>query len=258
MPSHKTTDDHLLANLTTPLRNNYFYGKLMDVKHFQMEQDYFNRKRWLLNRLTLGMGVVCGLEVVRSPKDQNLLCVGPGVAIDGLGREIIVPSPSQPIDPRILTDGNGRPLEGKSKSPEQVTICLAYHECEDEWVPVMVGECEPEPKSAPSTILERYSILVHEGTPAPLPDPEELCKALLTKKKGIATLRQSLCAVSSKACAEAPGDPCVPLAVVTLREKGLIGVKDLDCCTYRPIVYSNAVLLDLILCLAERKADKKK
>src|SRR3970282_1579003 len=51
-----------LAKLESPTRNRYFYGKLLTERHFDLEQRYFNRKRWLLNRLTLGSGVICGLH----------------------------------------------------------------------------------------------------------------------------------------------------------------------------------------------------
>jgi len=78
----------LLRTLQPPRRNSYFYGKRMDVQHFQMEQDYGKHKQWLLNRLTHGKGVLCGLRV---SLDGTRICVDPGVAIDGLGREIIVP-----------------------------------------------------------------------------------------------------------------------------------------------------------------------
>ena len=60
-----------LNELRTPARNHYFYGKLLDVFHFQMEQTYFNRKRWLLNRLGLGSGVLCGLEVILADDGQH-------------------------------------------------------------------------------------------------------------------------------------------------------------------------------------------
>ncbi len=53
----------MLAKLTAPQRNNYYYGKMMDERHFDMEQDYGNYKRWLNNRITLGEGVLSGLEV---------------------------------------------------------------------------------------------------------------------------------------------------------------------------------------------------
>ena len=45
--------------LAAPERNHYFYGKLLDEQHLTMEQRYFNQKRWLLNRLTVGGGVLC-------------------------------------------------------------------------------------------------------------------------------------------------------------------------------------------------------
>ena len=57
--------------LAAPQRNNYFYGKLLDEFHFQMEQHYMNQKRWLLNRLSLGTGVLCGLEVTANNGQNN-------------------------------------------------------------------------------------------------------------------------------------------------------------------------------------------
>ena len=56
-----------LGHLVTPCRNNYFYGKLLDEFHLEMEQSYFNRHRWLLNRLSLGSGVLCGLVWQNKP-----------------------------------------------------------------------------------------------------------------------------------------------------------------------------------------------
>ena len=89
-PSHQRTD------LKTPVRNRYFYGKLLDVFHFEMEQTYFNSKRWLLNRHVTGPGVVCGLDVELTP-DRKCIVVLPGVAIDYCGREIIVTEPSRSV-----------------------------------------------------------------------------------------------------------------------------------------------------------------
>ena len=41
----------LLRVLAAPRRNQFFYGKRMDVQHFSMEQDYGRLKQSLLNRL---------------------------------------------------------------------------------------------------------------------------------------------------------------------------------------------------------------
>ena len=43
-------------------RNKYFYGKLMTVRDFELEQEYFNGKRYLLNRLIHGKGLLYGFS----------------------------------------------------------------------------------------------------------------------------------------------------------------------------------------------------
>jgi hypothetical protein len=35
-------------------KNKYFYGKLMTVRDFEAEQEYFDGKRYLINRLLHG------------------------------------------------------------------------------------------------------------------------------------------------------------------------------------------------------------
>ena len=56
-------EHHKTGMLETPERNRYFYGKLLDEASLRMEQSYFNQKRWMMNRLGLGSGVLCGLQV---------------------------------------------------------------------------------------------------------------------------------------------------------------------------------------------------
>jgi hypothetical protein len=89
------------VDLKTPVRNRYFYGKLLDVFHFELEQSYFNAKRWLLNRRVFGYGVICGLDV-RLSEDRRGVIVLPGIALDKWGREIIVPQPSDSVPCRPL------------------------------------------------------------------------------------------------------------------------------------------------------------
>jgi len=71
-------------------RNNYWRGKLLTANDFLLEQSYFNRKRWLLNRTVSGWGVVCGLDVILQDSANDRIIVTPGVAIDACGREIVV------------------------------------------------------------------------------------------------------------------------------------------------------------------------
>src|SRR6266545_4761453 len=172
-------DERGLGNLAAPRRNNYFYGKLMDELHFRMEQTYGNHKRWLLNRLSLGAGVLCGLEVW---PDGKQVCVKPGVAIDGLGREIVVPVHTC-LDPWKLTNEcgevKGDPLP--TNQEHQVYICLAYAECATEFMPVLVVECNTREQCAPGTTVETFHLLVLKGTPDPLPESvnDDLCRALI-------------------------------------------------------------------------------
>ncbi len=74
-------------------RPNYFEGKLLTAADFRAEQEYQNQKRWLHNRMLHGYGVVAGLEVLIE-ENENAgaeIIVSPGLALDGWGREIIVP-----------------------------------------------------------------------------------------------------------------------------------------------------------------------
>ena len=44
-----------LRMLTAPRRNNYFYGKRLDVPQFRMEQEYGRDKQWLCDRRVLDL-----------------------------------------------------------------------------------------------------------------------------------------------------------------------------------------------------------
>jgi hypothetical protein len=82
--------------MQAPLTGNVIQGAMSLVGHPGMsvavrltkETLYQNQKRWMLNRLVLGTGVVCGLGVDVDPQNSGMiLVVQPGVALDGLGRE---------------------------------------------------------------------------------------------------------------------------------------------------------------------------
>jgi hypothetical protein len=148
--------------LVSPTRNKYFYGKLLDARHMQLEQCYGIDKRRLLNRLALGSGVLCGLEVTAGA--DHTVCVSPGVAIDGCGREIIVPTARPAIDPAQPTDALGKPV-GDKLTEGQSTIYLCYNECDTELTEVWVSECDGVAKTAPSTTEERYRVIVRAGVP---------------------------------------------------------------------------------------------
>ncbi len=104
-------------------RNRYFYGKLLTVRDFEAEQNYASAKRRLVNRVVHGAGVVCGLGVSRS--DDTTLLIGSGMALDYLGREVVI---EEPLVRRLeMIEGYG-----SLKDQADAYLCLAYDETDTE------------------------------------------------------------------------------------------------------------------------------
>jgi hypothetical protein len=232
--------------LTAPERNHYFYGKLLSVAELEMESRYVNQKRWLLNRLALGSGVVCGLGVVGDPQDAQRLRVETGLAIDGRGREIVVPEPVS-VDPRRLTDGDGLPT-GETIQSGDVVVCLAYAEACTDLVPVLVPDCDDGGDCAPNVIREGFRVVVRRAD-GPAPEAPACTLGALPLPPG-AALHALLADRVSGPCAEPPAVACVPLARVALGSAGTTPA--IDARAGRRLVYGNALLHQLVLCLAER------
>lgn len=113
-------------------RNKYFYGKLLSVDDFELEQKYMNDKRRMLNRFILGMGVVAGLYVVRV--DEQTISVEAGFALDSWGREIVVDVPV--IKKLSLMEGFEDSSIGETGF---VYLCLEYDEKETDKVHNIAG-----------------------------------------------------------------------------------------------------------------------
>ena len=232
--------------LAAPERNHFFYGKLMGVTQFEKEQRYHLHKRSLINRLVLGTGVVCGLDVVFDPDSDGRLRIEPGVAIDGRGCEIVFHEPVS-IDPHQLTDLQGEP-QGEPIDEGSVELCLAYAECKKDPVPVLVPDCDNPGNCAPSTIRESFRILVRRaGDEIPAAPSCGLGEPTLPDA---AALHERLCQRISEPCPVPPDRPsaCVLLARVALP----LNEDSIDPCAGRPLVYSNALLYELNLCLLEQ------
>lgn len=113
-------------------RNKYFYGKLLSVDDFELEQKYMNDKRRMLNRFIFGSGVVAGLYVVQA--DEQTMSVEAGFALDSWGREIVVDVPV--IKKLSLIEGFGECNIGDAKD---VYLCLEYDENETDRVHNIAG-----------------------------------------------------------------------------------------------------------------------
>ncbi|MBQ7676699.1 MAG: hypothetical protein IJT32_00550 [Lachnospiraceae bacterium] len=102
-------------------RNHYFYGKLLSVEDFELEQKYMNDKRRLINRFLFGSGVVTGLTVV--DVDEQTVSLEAGFALDCWGREIFVDEP-------VLLKLSA--MEGfdacLNANADDVYLCMEYNE----------------------------------------------------------------------------------------------------------------------------------
>lgn len=226
------------------VRNRYFYGKLLDVFHFELEQNYLNGKRWLLNRLISGYGVLCGLDV-QPAQDGRKVVVTSGIALDRGGRESIVPRTTQPVDipPRL----NNQQYAKVNCEPEDfVHLCICFQQCESDPAPVMVDDCGQATSCSASSIQEGYQLLIRD---CKAPDIDLDCGVpdfLLNGRLNYYALVERV----TRNCPEVPADLCIPLANIRLPEgENPPQPSDIDI-SPRPIVYSNDLLFDIIIALA--------
>ena len=191
----------------SPVRNRYFYGKMLDVFHFELEQNYFNSKRWLLNRLVSGYGVVCGLNVLLS-SDGKSIYVTPGVAIDKCGHEIILCQPSAPIPlpvpspPASQTGGSQTPpATANNPQPPGATATPAAG------TPVIASSATPNAGTGPSSTgtencdcAEYYHLVLcyHECPTDPSPSLGGDCDTQATCSPGAIRERYTLQLVEDK------------------------------------------------------------
>jgi len=251
-------------NLEQFERNKYFYGKLLDAYHFELETNYHNAKRYLINRAILGYGVVCGLDVIPVKGQPHSIAVTPGFAIDKWGRELIVPggTPLRPlqIPPEVIAKAKEMhekdhypephgtyhepPHHGKDKICIQVMIC--YRECETDPVPVLAGDCHSADPCAPGTIRESYQIKFTHWCEHP---DNDQCRIPHIASDGKIDYQALVKWVTrERDCLALPKDPCIRLAHLHLshEEAHECDHDDIDI-TVRPIVYANDLLFDILL-----------
>ena len=71
-------------------RLNYYNGQRLVASDLRLEQGYHIRVRRWLNKTLFMPGIADGLEVRVSPASARKVIVSPGLAIDALGREVIL------------------------------------------------------------------------------------------------------------------------------------------------------------------------
>jgi len=250
---HHGHDYRPTRDLKAAVRNNYFYGKLLDVFHLEMEQEYFNSKRWLLNRLVTGPGVVCGLRVELTDDEKNVVVL-PGLAIDRCGREIIVPTRSAPypLPEMPQYEAPDQAARARHRRPQDdydrpyyceipfAHVAICYHECKSDPVPALAGDCDSESWCASGSIREQYSIEIRHGFA-----PTRQSYLPQNVVEGGEINYEALVDYVTGSCRVLPDDCCIPLANIELRESDNGWQPELDN-RVTPIAYTNRLLYQLL------------
>lgn len=243
---HSTEEETRLKSFSRPA---YFHGQLLGVHHFESEQEYFKKKLWMLNRMTHGCGVVCGLDI--QVRGDLSVVVTPGLAIDGAGREIVVPCESKkiPIEP---VPPNDTTQPGAHCGEEWVRIVICYCERQTDPEPVLSGGCDSNDRCANGSVREGYEIHTIEGRA-----PEVCVDAKIPNLiKGNCVNYRALADWVSAPCDD-HCEQCIVLGNVRRPPQG--GRLD---STYidnsvRPIVFTPALLWQLILALTHESQNRR-
>lgn len=141
-------------------RNRYFYGKLLSVDDFELEQKYYNDKRRMLNQFLNGTGVIAGMNVVMV--DEHTISVETGCALDAWGREIAIDIPV--VRKLSLLEGFG---SCEDLQDECVYLCIEYDEKENSPVHNIAGNVGAAYESGVqnSRVREGYRLYLTDRRP---------------------------------------------------------------------------------------------
>jgi hypothetical protein len=211
-------------------RNKYFYGKLLTVRDFEDEQNYVNKKRYLINKAIHGIGLVCGLKVSNPGLEDSRFTIDltEGVALDCCGHEIVVSHEG-------TKEVHGLP----TKDVEYLYV--KYKEEPIEPVPVPANTSSCEEICCGNRILERFEL---EFGPEPPEPSEEAFIAEDLTKRGIGNEYYETKLLNCPVCDD-PTDPRVFLAVIT-KNGDDFSIDEEETKKYRSIVYNNPMLYELL------------
>lgn len=246
--NHASNEGEAIKSFTRP---RYFYGQLLDVRHFEAEQEYFKRKLWMLNKMISGYGVVCGLDVQVGGDDHSVI-VKPGLALDKSGREIVVHSDSKKIPVEPLPADDAKVREGADCKDGWVHLVICYHECKTDPEPVLGGGCDVTEKCSPGSIREGYELQLLDGKAPDIAVDSDIPNLI----KGNSVNYRALVEWVSASC-PCHSDSCITLANIRRpAEGGTVELSDIDI-SVRPVVYTLDLLWQLVLALSRETQSRR-
>jgi hypothetical protein len=166
-------------------RLRYFHGQPLSALDFRREQAYHLEKARLHNRLLHGWGIVCGLDVAVTAKEDcgpeendptsTEVIVLSGSAIDCAGYEIVVRHPRPVYLSELLSADDQARLQ---KDPATVYLTLCYRELlSDPTRPLLANGCEPPSACEYARVVETFQICASTTPPNRGPACEPCCGA---------------------------------------------------------------------------------
>jgi hypothetical protein len=164
-------------------RVRYSYGQLLGAEDFTADQRYHLLRARLRNALLHGSGVVCGLDVTShaldDPPSAELRC-SPGLAIDPLGREILVAEPiclditGLANNPAFWPELSPPPGETEGSALRRCYVVLTYRACLADQAPTIAPPCSDADQALGYIrVLDSYRLCLAAEPP---PDPHELSR----------------------------------------------------------------------------------
>ena len=216
-------------------RVNFFSGMMLTSEDLRCEQAYHRGKHAAFVRAAHGVGTVCGLAVRPTDPPGREIVVDSGLAVDRLGREIVVPSSQT-----LAVDDDGRPGDDR-----RFAVALRYAEVAIDPVPVPAAPDAHE-GIEPSRIRESFELSLTDVrglAPARRSPPDRL-----VGREGLHSL---LVQRAIEPCSRATERELL-LAVVTVPASGAITSEHIDN-TVRPIVLTDDLVVLLLAELDRRR-----
>ena len=206
-------------------RNNYFYGKQFTVRDLIQEQSYFNEKRHLINRMVLGWGVVCGLDVTWE-KESRRFTVGTGMALDCCGREIVVCKPYTFSFDEY--DNQCREAYGKRDYECKFMLCLEYDDCYTEPVDLPPVGCDEQERKEFNRVRDGFKVTIKKWEEACAKPAYDQCLDRFKQEVGpnyrrncdTPTIHQHLCEELKECKHRCDECNCVVLATIEVTSSG--------------------------------------
>jgi hypothetical protein len=193
-----------------PPRPRFFPGELVTDADLTAAVDYHRAQQLLANSIVAGWGVYCGFSLCID-QDTCTVCVGPGVAIDAKGRELVNdqsiciarPKP-QDVDAKAACDPCAKPAD------EKLYLAIVYDDCLDSAKPRYGNACgtSADPGCDFSRVRERARFVWVRNL-----DPSYYTTGCLPDPCAVATNPTEDCNPKYEGCGKGPAPPmdeCTP------------------------------------------------